>query len=173
MCSLSKLLGSIQSTVSVSWNFLVFIIQVRPGAHRLLICFLDYDFRQSLSPIAQQASAIVSCIRHGERRSIWTAQESKELFPGMMFNAAKSHMEGTRLWEIVSKIPKGALLHAQFVSPDRSSRSNEWDTNRSLMFSNQDTDCKLATASERRWTLTGFSPQHSKPLGSVYRRRSR
>jgi adenosine deaminase CECR1 len=34
----------------------------------------------------------------------------------MMFNAAKSHMEGTRLWEIVSKMPKGALLHAQYVA---------------------------------------------------------
>lgn len=30
----------------------------------------------------------------------------------MMFNAAKGHMESTRLWKIVKRMPKGALLHA-------------------------------------------------------------
>ena len=29
-----------------------------------------------------------------------------------MFNVAKSHMESTKLWKIVQKLPKGALLHA-------------------------------------------------------------
>lgn len=29
-----------------------------------------------------------------------------------MFNVAKGHMESTKLWEIVRKMPKGALLHA-------------------------------------------------------------
>ncbi|KAG0648387.1 Cat eye syndrome [Hyphodiscus hymeniophilus] len=74
----------------------------------------DHEFREALTPIAQRASAIVSRLRHEERTSIWKTQgqESHELFPGMMFNAAKSHMEGTRLWEIVRKMPKGALLHA-------------------------------------------------------------
>jgi len=35
-----------------------------------------------------------------------------ELFPGMMFNVAKSHMETTKLWKIVRKMPKGGVLHA-------------------------------------------------------------
>lgn len=56
----------------------------------------------------------MSRIRAEERSKIWsnTAKESHELFPGMMFNAAKEHMEGTRLWKIVRKMPKGTLLHA-------------------------------------------------------------
>lgn len=33
------------------------------------------------------------------------------MFPGMMFNVAKEHMETTRLWKIVLKMPKGSLLH--------------------------------------------------------------
>ena len=34
------------------------------------------------------------------------------MYPGMMFSLAKQRMEGTRLWQIVRKMPKGALLHA-------------------------------------------------------------
>lgn len=34
------------------------------------------------------------------------------IFPGMMFSLAKPLMETTRLWSIVRKMPKGALLHA-------------------------------------------------------------
>jgi adenosine deaminase CECR1 len=30
----------------------------------------------------------------------------------MMFSLAKERMESTRLWQIVRKMPKGALLHA-------------------------------------------------------------
>jgi adenosine deaminase CECR1 len=30
----------------------------------------------------------------------------------MMFSLAKQRMEATRLWQIVRKMPKGALLHA-------------------------------------------------------------
>jgi adenosine deaminase CECR1 len=34
------------------------------------------------------------------------------IFPGMMFSLAKDLMESTKLWEIVRRMPKGALLHA-------------------------------------------------------------
>lgn len=34
------------------------------------------------------------------------------MHPGMMFSLAKERMESTRLWQIVRKMPKGALLHA-------------------------------------------------------------
>lgn len=77
----------------------------------------DYEFRQKLSPIAKEACEIVSRIRDEERRTIWKTEgnpelNQSELFPGMMFNVAKSHMETTKLWQIVRKMPKGSVLHA-------------------------------------------------------------
>lgn len=70
--------------------------------------------------MARLACAIVSRIRDEERRTIWTnAYEDNlakttegELYPGMMFTLAKETMEKTKLWEIVRRMPKGALLHA-------------------------------------------------------------
>lgn len=52
--------------------------------------------------------------------TVWTAKLEEELahanpstlYPGMMFNLAKEKMEQTKLYEIVKKMPKGALLHA-------------------------------------------------------------
>jgi adenosine deaminase CECR1 len=75
----------------------------------------DHTFRQSLSPTALKAHSIVSHIRRTEHESIWSssqAQDSKEeLFPGMIFNSAKNHMESTSLYKIVKRMPKGAILH--------------------------------------------------------------
>jgi hypothetical protein len=34
------------------------------------------------------------------------------IYPGMMFSLAKDRMESTKLWKIIRKMPKGALLHA-------------------------------------------------------------
>lgn len=81
----------------------------------------DYSFRQNLSPIARKACAIVARIRDEERRTIWTpgleeqiALQEKNItvHPGMMFSLAKDKMEQTRLYQIVRRMPKGALLHA-------------------------------------------------------------
>ncbi|MCJ1224691.1 hypothetical protein MMC12_001336 [Toensbergia leucococca] len=80
----------------------------------------DYAFRQTLTPLASEACAIVSRIRAEEHRTIWTNDFEDEVarkaglnhFPGMMFTLAKDRMEKTRLWQIVRKMPKGALLHA-------------------------------------------------------------
>lgn len=83
---------------------------------------LDHAFRQSLSPVAKQADAIVSKIRLHEHETIWSSEtsistssdpslQSEELFPGMIFNSAKNHMESTLLWKIIRRMPKGALLH--------------------------------------------------------------
>ncbi|KAI9817197.1 MAG: hypothetical protein M1827_001309 [Pycnora praestabilis] len=82
----------------------------------------DYAFRQSLSPMAAEASAIVSRIRDEERLTVWTGEFEDGLalnfdgnfYPGMMFSLAKERMQGTRLWKIVRKMPKGSLLHAHF-----------------------------------------------------------
>jgi adenosine deaminase CECR1 len=81
---------------------------------------LDYAFRQALSPLAREACEIVGRVREQEQRSIWTeefegilAQKTgASIYPGMMFSLAKERMEKTKLWQIMRKMPKGALLHA-------------------------------------------------------------
>ena len=80
----------------------------------------DDSFRSSLTPIASEACAIVKRIRDEELRTVWSSEnqgngeEGSDAFPGMMFSLARDKMEQTKLWKIVSKIPKGALLHAHF-----------------------------------------------------------
>jgi adenosine deaminase CECR1 len=79
----------------------------------------DYAFRQALSPTAKEACEIVSKIRAEEQRTIWTREYEDSLsqshpgdiYPGMMFSLAKGRMEGTKLWNIIRKMPKGTLLH--------------------------------------------------------------
>ncbi|KAK5109932.1 hypothetical protein LTR62_006421 [Meristemomyces frigidus] len=79
----------------------------------------DHAFRETLSPMAAEASAIVSAIRFEEQQTLWNAQyednlakqESFETYPGMMFSLAKERIESSKLWQIVKKMPKGALLH--------------------------------------------------------------
>ena len=79
----------------------------------------DYAFRQSLSPLAKEACAIVSRIRAEEHQTIWTNGYERDLakqkdvtyFPGMMFTLAKERIEKTKTWEILRRMPKGALLH--------------------------------------------------------------
>ena len=66
------------------------------------------------------ACAIVSRVREEERRTVWTSEYEDSLaditdgnlYPGMMFTLAKERMEKTKLWRIVRRMPKGALLHA-------------------------------------------------------------
>jgi adenosine deaminase CECR1 len=79
----------------------------------------DHAFRESMTPMAAEAAATVSAIRFQEQQTIWThdfedevaRKEGIEVFPGMMFNLAKDRMEKSKLWQIVRKMPKGALLH--------------------------------------------------------------
>lgn len=68
--------------------------------------------------MAAEASAIVSAIRFEEQQTIWTkeyedslAATEGDIYPGMMFNLARDRMENTKLWKIIKKMPKGALLH--------------------------------------------------------------
>lgn len=72
-----------------------------------------------MSPMALEAAAIVSQIRYEEQQTIWTSEleddmaksRGEEIYPGMMFSLAKGRMEQSKLWKIVNKMPKGALLH--------------------------------------------------------------
>lgn len=80
----------------------------------------DVLFKQRMSPMAKQASKIMSSIRRRELKSMWTSEfedsladkNGGNLYPGMMFTLARERMESTDLWKIVEKMPKGALLHA-------------------------------------------------------------
>lgn len=80
----------------------------------------DHAFRSSLSPLAREACAIVDKIRDDEQKSTWTSEfedilaqkTGANVYPGMMFSLAKEKMEKTKLWQIMRKMPKGALLHA-------------------------------------------------------------
>ena len=82
----------------------------------------DYSFRQSLTPLAIEACAIVSRILEEEQRLLWADQHNdisspiEEIvsYPGMPFTLARERMKTTKSWQIVKKMPKGALLHAHF-----------------------------------------------------------
>jgi adenosine deaminase CECR1 len=79
----------------------------------------DHAFRETLSPMAAEAAAIISAIRFEEQQTLWNPAAEDELarsgntgiYPGMMFTLAKGRMEQSKLWQIVRKMPKGALLH--------------------------------------------------------------
>ena len=81
---------------------------------------LDHAFRTSLSPLAKEACEIVGRIRDEEQMTVWTSEfedclaqkTGANVYPGMMFSLAKERMESTILWQIIRKMPKGALLHA-------------------------------------------------------------
>ncbi|KAI1465995.1 Metallo-dependent hydrolase [Daldinia caldariorum] len=80
----------------------------------------DASFKKNLSPIAKRACAIAARIREEEKNTVWTPQLEDALareadivvHPGMMFSLSKARMERTKLWRIVRRMPKGALLHA-------------------------------------------------------------
>ena len=90
-----------------------------------------------MSPLARGAARIMASIRKNELKTIWTptfeasysavatanvdAGASKPVEPhhanapvnsGMMFAQARARMETTKLWQIMERMPKGALLHA-------------------------------------------------------------
>ncbi|KAI1262880.1 adenosine deaminase family protein [Xylariaceae sp. FL1019] len=77
---------------------------------------IDRDFRAALSPVAQQADAIVGAIRQYEIENFWRKPaeiglEDNERYAGEMFADAKPLIPTTKLWAIVSRMPKGSLLH--------------------------------------------------------------
>ena len=79
---------------------------------------IDKTFRDSLSDIAKKAVAIVGRIKLEEQQTLWTKQyedsladQDGDIYPGMMFSLAKDRMESSKLFKIIRKMPKGALLH--------------------------------------------------------------
>ncbi|KAF2112106.1 hypothetical protein BDV96DRAFT_581128 [Lophiotrema nucula] len=78
----------------------------------------DRLFRANLSPMAAEACSIVDQIRFEEQQTLWTKEyedslesEYVDIFPGMMFSIARERITKSKLWKIIQKMPKGALLH--------------------------------------------------------------
>ncbi|KAF5859973.1 cat eye syndrome chromosome region, candidate 1 [Aspergillus alliaceus] len=78
----------------------------------------DHFFRQNLSSVAQKADAIVAAIRQEEIDNYWRVpgtpdkNDTDERFAGEVFPKARPLINGTKLWNVVKRMPKGALLHA-------------------------------------------------------------
>ncbi|RHZ46502.1 uncharacterized protein CDV56_104678 [Aspergillus thermomutatus] len=77
----------------------------------------DHEFRQNLSAVARQADVIVQAIRQEEIDDYWRQygtfeHPEDERFAGEMFPLARPYINATKLWQIVKRMPKGALLHA-------------------------------------------------------------
>jgi adenosine deaminase CECR1 len=115
--------------------------------------------------MAQEACAIVSQIRFQEQQTLWTKEyedslltEHVDVFPGMMFSLAKERMEKSKLWQIVKKMPKGALLHCHLEAMI----DLDWALEEAF---NTDGVCIIAdgpiTTEEQR-RKTGFSFTYSK-----------
>ncbi|DAA76609.1 TPA_exp: Uncharacterized protein A8136_7286 [Trichophyton benhamiae CBS 112371] len=79
----------------------------------------DAHFQKCMSASTKEACRIISHIRDRELKTVWNKEAEENLaktqdtvlYPGMMFRLAKNKMEGTDLWKIVKRMPKGALLH--------------------------------------------------------------
>ncbi|KAF2857683.1 Metallo-dependent hydrolase [Piedraia hortae CBS 480.64] len=77
----------------------------------------DDGFRNGLSAMAREACAIVAAIRFKEQQTLWSGAYEDEVcaqfdaHPGMMYSLARDRMKSSKLWKIIKKMPKGALLH--------------------------------------------------------------
>ena len=84
----------------------------------------DHAFRAGMTPMQREAAAIVSAIRFEEQQTLWNREYEDSLakqgeidvFPGMKFSLAKERIESGKLWKIVRKMPKGALLHCHMAA---------------------------------------------------------
>ena len=75
----------------------------------------DASFRSSLSAAAREACTIVSKVRAAEQEGVWNDTSLRSpIFPGMAFAISKGRIKASKLWQIVRRMPKGALLHAHF-----------------------------------------------------------
>ncbi|KAF8669690.1 adenosine [Rhizoctonia solani] len=59
----------------------------------------------------KRAVEIVNALRAKEAKEIWRASPEKLMYPGMEFLTAKKTIVHTKLFDVVKKMPKGAILH--------------------------------------------------------------
>jgi len=74
----------------------------------------DYARAANFSTAELTADTIVRSIRTAEATSVWDAEHANvpHPFPGMEFLTAREVIVQTKLFKLLSKMPKGALLHA-------------------------------------------------------------
>ena len=70
------------------------------------------DHEVLLSTTARKACTIVSSILHTERETLWSSTHDPSIHPEMPVDRSRPTMEQSQLYEIVKRMPKGALLHA-------------------------------------------------------------
>ncbi|KAG8769996.1 hypothetical protein FRC12_004589 [Ceratobasidium sp. 428] len=63
------------------------------------------------TPQEIRAADIVQNLKAREAKEVWSSESEKLMYPGMEFLVAKDTIAKTRLYQIVRKMPKGALLH--------------------------------------------------------------
>jgi adenosine deaminase CECR1 len=116
--------------------------------------------------MAQEACAIVSQIRFQEQQNLWTKEyedslltDHVDIFPGMMFSLAKERMEKSKLWQIVQKMPKGALLHCHLEAMV----DLDWALEEAFNISGVSVVASGPITTEQEMRKTGFSFTYSKP----------
>lgn len=117
--------------------------------------------------MAQEACAIVSQIRFQEQQTLWTKEyedslltDHVDIYPGMMFLLAKERIEKSKLWKIVKKMPKGALLHCHLEAMI----DLDWALEEAF---NTEGVCVIADGpivTEQQQRKTGFSFTYSKTV---------
>ncbi|THU77915.1 adenosine deaminase-related growth [Dendrothele bispora CBS 962.96] len=72
--------------------------------------------RDPLSPTEAKADNVIRELRTKEASTIWNADYPSipHPFPGMEFLTGRSIIEKTKIFKILSKMPKGAILHSHF-----------------------------------------------------------
>ncbi|KAI0351477.1 Metallo-dependent hydrolase [Trametes cingulata] len=79
----------------------------------------DYSSARALASDEKKADEILRGIRATEAQSVWNGKRPvkhihgpQQMFPGMEFLTARETIIGTELFKLISKMPKGGLLHA-------------------------------------------------------------
>lgn len=72
---------------------------------------VDNKIHYSSGDVRERAQEIVRQVEISEERELWS-HEHKALFPGMEFLTGKDIIKRSKLFKILEKMPKGALLHA-------------------------------------------------------------
>jgi len=81
----------------------------------------DGSLNASLTAIQKQADQKLRALRKWEIDNLWKTDnasneldELNDLFPGMGFLTARERIEKSKMYSILQKMPKGALLHCHF-----------------------------------------------------------
>ncbi|KAJ7064832.1 hypothetical protein C8F01DRAFT_983765 [Mycena amicta] len=89
---------------------------------------LRIDHAQVLSDLEVKAVRIVRDLRARDAAEVWQAEhpDVPHPFPGMEFLTGRTIIEKTKVFKIISKMPKGALLHSHLDATVKPRRLLEW-----------------------------------------------